>query len=56
MTSNQSNALYEFFNSNLALFKLKMKASQIKSNYSVKHSLEELTNFVDSNQLRFSNP
>lgn len=56
MKNENSNILRYLLDSDLTLFDLKIKASQIKNYYSVKNSLNTLMDFVETRRLRFTNP
>lgn len=56
MKKDSGNIIKHLLEADLTLFDLKTKASQIKNYYSVKNSLNKLVDFVDENNLRFTNP
>ena len=56
MKKNSRNIKKNLLDTNITLFDLKIKASQIKNYYSVKNSINSLLDFVEEKPLRFTNP
>ncbi len=56
MTNEENNGLFGFIDTNFTFFNLNLQASKIKNGYLLKDSIHSLLSFVETTNLRASNP
>ena len=56
MTNEKNSGLLGFIDTNFTFFNLKLQASKIKNGYLLKDSIHSLLSFVETTNLRASNP